>query len=84
MDTNKSTTGQILVQDDPLGTSDLPAIVKARNKKRIRRMADPHIESYKVGNLTYYRYRRGEDRPIYLGTADGILRAVKNKYHGIH
>ncbi|OGO00986.1 MAG: hypothetical protein A2Y58_03175 [Chloroflexi bacterium RBG_13_51_52] len=76
MDTNNNTTGQKLVQDEPLGTNDLPALVAACNKKRIRRIAEPHIESYTSNGQQYYRYRRGSDQPIYLGTAESILAAI--------
>lgn len=79
MDTNNNTTGLNLVQVDPLGTNDLPVLVKACNKKRIRRIAEPHIESYVSSGQQYYRYRRGTDQPIYLGTAESILAAVMEK-----
>ena len=48
--------------------------------KKITRVAEPHIEAYIPGgrdkSRIYYRYRRGTDKPIHLGTADAILAAV--------
>lgn len=73
-----------LVQVDPLSIRDMVEPKTGCNKKRIRRIADPHIEPYRVHGEIYYRYRRGTDRPIYLGTADSILRAVREKKNGKH
>jgi len=42
-----------------------------------RPLAEAHIESCLSGGRRYYRYRRGTEKPIHLGTADAILRAVK-------
>lgn len=55
------------------------APVKPCKKKRIRYVADPHIEPYKTGGRTYYRYRRGTAPPEHLGTADYIRQAVREK-----
>jgi len=63
---------------DPLSLEDVTS-KKSSNKKRIRRIADPHIESYKSGGSVYYRYRRGEDEPIYLGSATSILKAMTGR-----
>lgn len=78
MATNKKGTGENFVQkggDVSFGPGELK---KACTKKQIRRIADPHIESYKVkeSNTTFYRYRRGTDKPIHLGTASYILDCV--------
>lgn len=47
--------------------------------KRIYRVADPHIQQRKVKGRTFYTYRRGTDKEIYLGSADYILAAVQEK-----
>lgn len=39
--------------------------------------AAPYIRKHELKGRTYYTYRRGIDKEIYLGTADAILRAVK-------
>lgn len=46
-------------------------------KKRIRRIADPHVRAHKVKGRNYYYFCRGTDPEIYLGTAEAILLAVK-------
>lgn len=45
--------------------------------KKIRRIAEPHINRRRVKGRYYYYYCRGTDQEIYLGTADNILRAVQ-------
>jgi hypothetical protein len=70
-----------LVQDTPIVSLDIPVSKTPRTKKRIRRIADPHLEGRKINGSLYYYYRRGIDKPIYLGSADAILRAVKR--HGV-
>ena len=42
-----------------------------------RPLAQPHLEPRTVNGKTYWYYRRGIDPPIYLGTADTILKKVK-------
>jgi len=51
--------------------------VKPAALRRITYHADPHIEGRKIKGRTYYYYRRGADTPMYLGSADTILKAVK-------
>lgn len=68
--------GQKLVQDtSPPSYGDIPSISPC-TKKRVRRVADPHLEARKINGHVYYYYRRGVDTPVYLGTADSILEVV--------
>jgi hypothetical protein len=76
MVTNKNGNGKKFLQ---VSTPDSLAVdmpLKTCKKKRIHYVADPHIEPYKKYGRTYYRYRRGIDPPVHLGTADFILNAV--------
>jgi hypothetical protein len=81
MEDNKATTTdrKILVEDMPLASLGMPVIQKTATKKRIRRIAEPHIRSHKVYGYIYYYYVRGEDQEIYLGSADSILKAVTGR-----
>ena len=66
-----------LVQDIPLVSLGVRMLKTPRTKKRIRRIAEPHLEGRKQKGHIYYYYRRGIDSPIYLGDAVTILKAVK-------
>ena len=68
-----------VVQDKAPFTFGVTPRQHTSTTRRITRIADPHIESYMPGGRKklYYRYRRGTDQPIHLGTADSILKAVK-------
>ena len=68
-----------LVNDIPLFTPDKQVSKKHSTKKRIRRIAEPHIRAHQVKGRQYYSYIRGEDKEIYLGTAESILKAVRNQ-----
>ena len=68
-----------LVEDMPLTSLGMPAPKPTLTKKRIRRIAEPHIRSHKVYGYIYYYYVRGEDQEIYLGSADSILKAVTGR-----
>ena len=65
-----------LVEDAPLVSYEIPVPAATSTKKRIRRIADPHIRHKTIKGRNYYYYCRGEDREIYLGTADSVLAAV--------
>ena len=69
-----------LVQDIPLVSLSVPLPKTPCTKKRIRRIAEPHLEGRKQKGHVYYYYRRGIDPPIYLGDADLILIKVKGNY----
>jgi hypothetical protein len=47
---------------------------KRLTKKRVRRIADPHIRKHKVKGKEYYYFCRGIDKEIYLGDAERLLR----------
>jgi hypothetical protein len=68
-----------LVEDMPVVSLDIQVPKKNSTKKRIRRIAEPHIRSHQVNGYLYYYYVRGEDREIYLGSADTILKAVTGR-----
>lgn len=55
---------------------------KGCNKSRVRRIAEPHLEPRRVHGRVYWYYRRGVDPPVYLGTADAILKAVNDSRAG--
>lgn len=76
MDTNKSIEQNNFVQERPINSYELEVPKNPCTKKRIRRVADPHIEPYHTGGRLYYRYRCGERRPVHLGSADSILADV--------
>lgn len=84
--TNIETTGPDtakLVNNIPsISLDDLPPRCGS-TKRRIRRVADPHIRPHKVKGRVYYTYCRGTDPEIYLGSADTILRAVKGNQNSI-
>lgn len=65
-----------MVQVNPIYSFGLLPRKEPRTKKRIRRIAEPHLEARRVNGKVYYRYRRGIDKPIYLGDADKVLTAV--------
>jgi hypothetical protein len=82
MNTNKTGIEQKLVQDTS-AVSFGGSTGKGRcTKKRSRKTADGHIEPYKSGGRTFYRYRRGIDEPEYLGTAEYVRQAVKEFREG--
>ena len=66
-----------LLQDRPPLSFGVSPRKEPCNNKPIKRIADPHIEAGKRKGKNYYYYRRGVDAPIYLGTADSILKAVQ-------
>lgn len=68
-----------LVQDIPVISLDVPVPERPCTKKRAykaRKKAKAHIEPRTSNGQTYYWYRRGTDKPIYLGSAETILKAV--------
>jgi hypothetical protein len=74
--------GGNLVQDpDPLSFGDMVTKTSS-TKKRIRRVAEPHIEKRRVHGRDYYYFRRGIDAPVYLGTAERILWCVRGMTSG--
>jgi ribosomal protein S20 len=75
----KDTTPGKLVNNIPLVSLDIPVLQKPSTKKRIRRIAEPHIRGHQVKGRVYYTYCRGTDREVYLGDADAILKAVKSR-----
>lgn len=68
-----------LVEDTTLVSLDIPVPQKPLTKKRIRRIAEPHIRGHQVKGRVYYYYCRGTDREVYLGHADVILKAIKGE-----
>lgn len=68
--------GEKLLQDGPLVSYGRTTRKRSRNKNRVQNLANPHIERRLVSGRAYYYYRRGTDKPVYLGTADAILKAV--------
>ncbi|MDD5338188.1 MAG: hypothetical protein PHG35_02085 [Dehalococcoidales bacterium] len=77
MNTNKTSIKQKMVQETPPISFGGGNGKERRTKKRSRKTAEGHIEPYKSGGRTFYRYRRGVDAPEYLGGAELIRRAVK-------
>lgn len=75
--TNEIAEPEKLVNNDPLSLRNIIMAEKPPTKKRIRRIAEPHLRPHTVKGRTYYTYCRGTDREIYLGSADAILKAVK-------
>jgi len=69
-----------LVEEIPLISYDIAVPKTPPTKKRIRRIADPHIRGKKVKGHVYYYYCRGIDKEKYLGDADAILRAVRESH----
>jgi hypothetical protein len=65
-----------LVEDIPIVSLDIPIHKKPPTKKRIRRIAEPHIRGHQVKGRVYYYYVRGMDKEVYLGNADAILQAL--------
>lgn len=68
-----------LVDNVPLVSYDISVPQRLPTKKRIRRIADPHIRAHQVKGKQYYYYCRGTDKEIYLGDAETILRKVRVK-----
>lgn len=80
MNEAKNQNPQKLSQDIPLDSLSLLQPKRGCDKKRIRRIAEPHLQAHRVRGRLYYTYRRGIDPEIYLGSADAILKAVKERY----
>jgi hypothetical protein len=78
MNTNKTNNQENLVQVIPPASLKEDGAKKLRTKKRARHKAEGHIEHFKVHGSTFYRYRRGTDMPVYLGTAENIRDKMKN------
>jgi len=68
-----------LVEDIPLVSYDMPVPKTPSTKKHSQKTAQPTIRSHMVKGRPYYYYCRGTDKEIYLGSARGILKAVKGK-----
>lgn len=66
-----------LVEEIPPASLDVPLPQRRSTKKRVRRIAEPHIRAHQVKGHVYYTYCRGTDKEIYLGDADAILKAMK-------
>lgn len=49
-------------------------------KNRAVTRAKGHIEERQIGKGKFYYYRRGIDKPVYLGTAEYILEKVRNRF----
>lgn len=51
------------------------------SRKPVSKLKPAHIQKYTRPNgMVFYCYRRGVDKPIYLGTAETILKAVKERH----
>ncbi len=66
-----------LVEEIPPASLNVPLPQRRSTKKRVRRIAEPHIRSHRVKGHVYYTHCRGTDKEIYLGDADAILKAAK-------
>ena len=58
---------EMLVEDIPVASLDIDVPKRGLTKKRIRRIAEPHLRAHRVKGRIYYCYVRGTDREIYLG-----------------
>jgi hypothetical protein len=79
MNTNKPDKNNKLVHLTPSVSLETVTPKKGCTKKRVRNKAEGHIEPYRSSGRIFYRYRRGRDKPVYLGTAKQILKAVVNE-----
>lgn len=79
MDDNTSGKGQdeMLSQRNTLLSLGALGPRRRRDNKQLHYQADPHLQlrRSKRGG-PYYTFRRGEDKEIYLGSAEFILKAV--------
>lgn len=75
--TNGKDKNKMLSQQDVMSRYNIPTRSRRRDNKHVHYQADPHIQYHKgARGSPFYTYRRGEDKEIYLGTAETILRAV--------
>ena len=66
-----------LVNELPAVSFDATVPKRRSTKKRVRKLAGPHIREHCVKGKRYYYYIRGTDKEIYLGDAESILKAMK-------
>lgn len=76
-DTNEKPEPEKLVDNDPLSVADMKRALKLPTKKRIRRIAEPHLRPVIKNGHEYYHFCHGTAPEIYLGSAEYILEAVK-------
>jgi hypothetical protein len=80
MDSSKSgnTNNKKLVQKGVPASLTQSDILPARtNKQSRKRLVRGRIKGHRVKGKNYYSYARSDDKEIYLGSAEAILKAVK-------